>query len=415
MKIPPQNPTLLAIKGLLLTALLVGSVNYANAKPTTLIGIENGVPKAPKSATANSVPVAMKKRQCLLTIHPNIVEMPNRQHGPFVRLFDGAILVCGGRSASITRDDGKTWKAHPLFKEPKKFCLKSDYVLLRLKSGTILLVFNNRVGEKWSGGWGWNRKTQTRPTYASWYRPTYVIRSLDEGKTWTAPQKLLDGYCGALRDGMQTRNGSVIIMGQELLYDKGRHSSRAYVSKDDGQTWTKAEHLDRDDEPAHDHGGMIEATLEQLKDGRLWVLLRSSHGCFYESFSSDDGLTWTMPPKRSKIRSGHAPGMLRRLHSGRLVLVWNVTPGGYTNPRRRQEISIAFSDDDGKTWTRPVVIAKNPGHVSYPHVFEYEPGILWITTWAGKFCGIVKEKDFYEEAKNDQPLPPFYKSRDFEE
>ncbi|HQE81392.1 MAG TPA: hypothetical protein PLM14_00245 [Candidatus Hydrogenedentes bacterium] len=49
----------------------------------------------------------------------------------------------------------------------------------------------------------------------------------------------------------------------------------------------------------------------------------------------------------------------------------------------REELSLAFSEDDGKTWTQPV-IARQPGKwLSYPYVFEPAPGVVWLTTMQG--------------------------------
>lgn len=353
--------------------------------------------------TLPPVPAAGVDGVSNITIHPNVTEMPDLKLGPFVRLSDGGILTAEERSAVVTYDDGRSWREYQVFRKNASFRIKPERVLMRLRSGVILLVFNNWAEEKIN--WDY-RANKPRPEM---HRPTYVVRSLDEGKTWTDPQQLYDGYCGALRDAIQTRNGSVVIMGQELLFDEGRNASRAYVSKDDGLTWTKAKHLDIGTERG-DHSGTIEGTLEQLWDGRLWVLLRTYHGCFYECFSRDDGLTWTLPPTRSKILSTGSPGMLKRLRSGRLALFWSAIPNeGF---KRREELSVAFSDDDGQTWTRPVVIARNPtGRVSYPYLFEYAPGVLWVTTMQGRFRGSLKEGDFFREAKGNAPLPPFYKSR----
>ncbi len=55
----------------------------------------------------------------------------------------------------------------------------------------------------------------------------------------------------------------------------------------------------------------------------------------------------------------------------------------------RRELSLAISEDDGQTWTEPVVMARQfeGGQFSYPYVFERRPGEIWITagfTWLGK-------------------------------
>ena len=56
---------------------------------------------------------------------------------------------------------------------------------------------------------------------------------------------------------------------------------------------------------------------------------------------------------------------------------------------------MAFSEDDGKTWTEPVVIARDLGkRQSYPYVYERRPGELWITTMQGLVRIGFREADF---------------------
>jgi hypothetical protein len=76
-----------------------------------------------------------------------------------------------------------------------------------------------------------------------------------------------------------------------------------------------------------------------------------------------------------------------------LLLVWNqLDPEGRTWPRakpgaaseqcpswHREELSIAISQDDGGSWSKPTVIARQPdGQLSYPYVFERRAGELWV-------------------------------------
>jgi sialidase-1 len=109
---------------------------------------------------------------------------------------------------------------------------------------------------------------------------------------------------------------------------------------------------------------------------------------------------------------------LRRLQSGRIVMVWNqqfpegknsyALSGGDRNwsatPASvfRGELSIAFSDDEGKTWTQPVVIARKSGprvRLAYPFLFEATPGELWITTMQGEVRLKLREADFCPHAR----------------
>jgi hypothetical protein len=53
-----------------------------------------------------------------------------------------------------------------------------------------------------------------------------------------------------------------------------------------------------------------------------------------------------------------------------------------------------FSDDDGKSWTDPVVIGQTEKDISYPYLFEVNPGEIWLTTWRGELKSKFFEKDF---------------------
>ncbi|MBY5956936.1 hypothetical protein KUV50_02235 [Membranicola marinus] len=62
-----------------------------------------------------------------------------------------------------------------------------------------------------------------------------------------------------------------------------------------------------------------------------------------------------------------------------------------------------FSENDGETWSQPVVIAtatdtSKTKTLSYPRVFEANPGEIWITTTYAGFAGYLSvrlhEKDF---------------------
>ena len=76
--------------------------------------------------------------------------------------------------------------------------------------------------------------------------------------------------------------------------------------------------------------------------------------------------------EKRQIESTSAPGFLLKLRSGRLDLVANDKAG-------RANLSLAFSEDDGKTWTKPVVLAsQKDGQLSYPYCLERRPGELWV-------------------------------------
>jgi sialidase-1 len=345
------------------------------------------------SFTAEGTPAEFKKPYVFVAmkpvLHPKAAALPQLPQGPFLRLGDGAIFTFDETHGLVSRDEGATWQKHaPLFKDPKAFRTRAERGLMRTREGVLILLFLNEAEKLYK----WDRKTNMPlPGMAL---PTYCLRSEDEGKTWDDPIQLYDGWCGALRDIIQTDAGMLVVPGQELLMKEGRHCTRPYYSSDLGKTWTKSPVLDIGGRG--DHAGAIEPTLIQLRDKRIRMLIRSSHGHFYESWSRDDGKTWD-GPKPSPIKASGAPGILERLGDGRLALVWNrLYLDGTQTKQRRTELSVALSSDDGKTWGKPAVIAtnadgniNNANRVAYPYLFEQKPGYVWITTMQGRLrCGV---------------------------
>jgi hypothetical protein len=337
----------------------------------------------------------------------NIEEIKGLKHGPFVRLEDGNILTVDSNHAYINRDGGKTWEPYSLLADSSRFDI-SPGALIRTRHNVIVLSF---VNLKEKTGWNWRNDIHDSPGAVL---PTYTIRSTNGGKTWDVPLKLHDEWTGANRDMIETKDGSIVLTSMIMRHHPGHHTVLTYTSKDDGKSWTASNILDLGG--SGNHSGVMESTLVQLEDGRLWMLLRTNWGNFWQTFSDDDGLTWKEVGP-TNIDASSSPGLIKRLTSGRLVLVWNrLFPNGKMEyPLRggdgnlsevpanwqRGELSIMFSGDDGKTWNNPVVIAKitQPGaQLSYPYVFEANPGELWITTnFRGDLRIKLLENDFIKK------------------
>ena len=126
----------------------------------------------------------------------------------------------------------------------------------------------------------------------------------------------------------------------------------------------------------------------------------------------DQGRSWRILQK-SCIDASSSPGYLLRLASGRLCLVWNrldpqdgsappTQSGPYSAVEaswQREELSIAFSEDEARTWSEPQVVATSsePPFPCYPQVFEHGPGLLWIT--AGTLRFRLREEDFIDQTE----------------
>jgi len=136
------------------------------------------------------------------------------------------------------------------------------------------------------------------------------------------------------------------------------------ISYDEGKTWSKL-HGEVDSPP-----WALENMIIELKDGRLWMLVRTNAGFLWESFSTDKGITWS-EGKRSNIITPGSRFFIRRLSSGNLLLV------NHTTNRSRTNIRAQISVDDGKTWSRGLLLDNRP-RISYPDGVEDAEGNIWI-------------------------------------
>jgi hypothetical protein len=340
-----------------------------------------------------------------LWLHQAVRALPHEHQGPFVKRDDGAIVAIDADESLVSQDLGKTWRAEPLFSAEQQaeraVTVSNERALFCTAKGTIIASFMNLRQRNWT----WKNELHDAPGAVL---PAYAMRSVDGGRTWQDLQKLHDDWTGAIRDIIQTKEGRIVIAAQKMLHNPGRHATITYWSDDEGKTWQAGNTIDLGGQ-GH-HGGNMEPTLVELADGRVWMLIRTNWGEFWSAWSHDGGRTWRVL-EPSGIAASSAPAIVERLASGRLAMVWNQPyPEGKTSfklsggdglwsetpvSNHREELSIAFSSDDGKSWTKPVVLARQPGKwLSYPYLFEPEPGTLWLTTMQGGLRLELREADF---------------------
>jgi hypothetical protein len=200
----------------------------------------------------------------------------------------------------------------------------------------------------------------------------YHAKSSDARMRWRPPRQIWKGYTGALNCLIQMRNGRILVPFSYLTdrtwanrgegFDRftymGTFNCTVLYSDDRGDTWHQSTKPLKVTAPDLGTYGAIEPVVVERSDGRVWMLLRTQHGRFYESLS-DDGSTWSRP-RPSRILSSDSPAGLVRLVDGRIVLFWNNClrfPYAYGG---RHVMHGAISADDGKTWRGFREVARNP-------------------------------------------------------
>jgi len=290
----------------------------------------------------------------------------NRRHGEgdLVELKDRRLCfiytryTAGWRDAHnadlvmrTSSDRGKTWT------EPQVLVSRSEGMknvmsasILRLRSGELLLFYL--------------RKNSLNDCQL------YVRRSTDEFRTLGAPVRVSidDGYVVCHNDrAVQLSDGRIVLPTNAHTIYKNVNGKRepeffrsgaakVYYSDDEGRTWRgDAGRIAPRSTTQHEPG------LVELRDGRLWMYMRTTQGAIYGCYSSDRGVHWT-EPEPTPLKSPEAPATIKRIPwTGDLLCVWNDHTGYHALPRTiRSPLCLAISKDDGQTWGKPRVLEAAP-------------------------------------------------------
>ncbi len=135
------------------------------------------------------------------------------------------------------------------------------------------------------------------------------------------------------------------------------------VSTDKGRTWKLYGSL-------RAPNWALENMIVELRDRRLWMLIRTGSGFLWESFSTDRGKTWTEPAATTIANPG-SRFFVRRLASGSLLLV------NHYRFKGRSHLTARVSVDDGKSWNDGLLLDERTG-VSYPDGVQAKDGTISI-------------------------------------
>ena len=178
---------------------------------------------------------------------------------------------------------------------------------------------------------------------------------------------------------------------KRIIMFSGLYPARMAVSEDNGETWSELEQIG-------DWGGIVVmGCMIPLKTGKGHYMAffhddirfftkdgierskkdrqnyNSKMMTLYSSVTTDGGLTWSFPEGIYKSRELHLcePGVIRSPDGNQIAVLLRENS-------RRDNSQIIFSNDEGKTWTRPRLL---PNELTGDrHVLKYAPdGRLFIS------------------------------------
>lgn len=219
------------------------------------------------------------------------------------------------------------------------------------------------------------------PSPRTWWG--MLITSDDEGKTWSTPRRLgQDAALGEPNTNLlgPVRNKPVQLTNGTILCPSSSEHNRWRVhfeiTRDLGKTWEVIG-------PIHDGEkfNAIQPTILTHPDGRLQAICRSRENVLVDTWSSDQGKTWSEVSAMELPNPNAGPDAVT-LKDGRHLLVYNhsVRKNGRNG---RQILNVAISEN-GTQWKPVMTLEKhgNPAGYSYPAVIQADDGTVHILyTW----------------------------------
>jgi predicted neuraminidase len=243
---------------------------------------------------------------------------------------------------------GKTVMAADGIQDGKRYPCWNP-VLFRKDNGDIVLYY--KVGPDPRTWWG-----------------LYKI-SKDNGKTWSAATKIPNDLLGPIK------NKPVRLPDGKILYPTSfetREKWNTYLETSDQKlkNWGKT---------SIDNGNYqtIQPTILFYKNGVMQMLCRSKNKNIIESWSKDNGKTWSAMSATSLPNNNSGIDAVT-LTDGNQALIFNPITSG------RNVLGVAVSKD-GINWNAAVLLEDDPnpkGEYSYPAIIQAKDGLIHVTyTW----------------------------------
>jgi len=235
-------------------------------------------------------------------------------------------------------------------------------VLFQPKEGPLMLFY--KVGPDPREWWG------------------MLITSDDDGKTWSEPKKLgEDPAIGALlgpvkNKAVQLEDGTIIAptSTERKKDDDTFWMVHFEISKDNGKTWEVVG-------PINDgvEFDAIQPSILFHKDGSLQILCRTRQDVISESWSTDNGQTWS-PMTATSLPNPNSGTDAVTLADGRQLLIYNHSTKEGEEPKGRNILNLAISDD-GKNWKPFMTLENEPNEsgYSYPAIIQSKDGMVHMT------------------------------------
>jgi len=236
-------------------------------------------------------------------------------------------------------------------------------VLFQPKTGPLMLFY--KVGPHPRTWWG------------------MLMTSTDDGATWSDPVKLgtnqkIGHLIGPVKNKpIQLDKGTIICPSStEYKLDNGDVDWMVHfeISEDNGKTWQVVGPINDGKE-----FDAIQPSILTYPNGKMQILCRSIQNVIAQSWSEDHGQTWSRMTA-TDLPNPSAGTDAVTLADGRQLLVYNHTTKDGVEPKNRNMLNVAISND-GERWSPVLTLESKPAEsgYSYPAVIQDSEGLVHIT------------------------------------
>jgi alpha-L-fucosidase len=225
-------------------------------------------------------------------------------------------------------------------------------VLFKTKNGTLFLHY--KVG----------------PNPRTWWAEYKT--SVNNGKTWSKAQKLPKDFLGPIKNKpIQLPNGTILYPSSTESLDEKTWAIHIEKSDAECKNWKKIN-------INCDTFGVIQPSILTYPNGRLQLLCRSRQNVIVESWSENNGETWSKL-KATQLPNPNSGSDAVTLKDGRQLLVYNPLTAGKNWWEGRSVLKLAISTN-GENWQDIYTLeSHSKGEYSYPAIIQDRNGNIHLS------------------------------------
>jgi len=196
--------------------------------------------------------------------------------------------------------------------------------------------------------------------------------SANNGKSWSKAKKLPKDFLGPIKNKpVQLANGNILYPSSTESLDEKTWNIHIEKSDAKGKNWRKIN-------INCDTFGVIQPSILSYPNGKLQLLCRSRQNVIVESWSADNGESWSKL-KPTQLPNPNSGSDAVSLQDGRQLLIYNPLTAGKNWWEGRSVLKLAISTD-GENWKDIYTLENHlKGEYSYPAIIQDKKGNIHLS------------------------------------